>query len=175
LGVRTGGVGMKAWITFVFYRRDGILPSLIKYFTMGQFSHVGIRFEVNGKVSFIESLGGRFVPWGVNEYPSVYTNHAYALKDKSKIERIFFQVPTEVAEQILAHTRTRVGSIYGILDFLRHVIRFLPRGKGYTCSELAQEVYEMMTGHSVRNSISPTQLYNICRAYKLGQNEARSY
>jgi hypothetical protein len=159
-------------LTFCFYRNTTLLAKIIKYITFGRFNHVGIRFEVGSKVKFIESMGGSLkIFWGVGAYRSEYTNHPYALTDSQKIERIVFNVPTVVLNQILEHTETRVGARYGILDFLRFGIRFLPRGKGYTCGELATEVYEMMTGQSVRNSVSPQMLYYIIQAYKLGSNE----
>jgi hypothetical protein len=156
-------------LTFTFYRNTSFLAKLIKYITFGRFNHVGVRFETGNKVKFIESMGGSLkIFWGVGVYRSEYTNHPYALKNPALIERIVFTVPQPVLQQILEHTETRVGTHYGILDFLRYGLRFLPRGKGYTCSELATEVYEMMTGQSIANSVSPQQLYYIIKAYKMG-------
>lgn len=143
-------------IKFHFYKRQGLLPRLIRYFGGGEYNHVSV--EVDGNV--YEAIGGRLLRQnGVVMSPEKDRLHT----GKYKPDHIdTLEVKTSAMPEVRSYLRSKVGSKYDYKDIFSYVFRWIQGNhNAFYCSELALRAYEIAVSKNIKLKYSPSYLYEL--------------
>jgi hypothetical protein len=147
-------------ITFTFTYRKGFIPSLIRWFSKGKWSHVII--GVDGV--FYEAIGGRIM--GVNGCvmsPKVFSQHQ-GKYEPIEYETIIIDNEPYQRKEVLKFLDNQVGRRYDYLGFLSFGFRFLQgKANSYYCSELALKAYGIIKGVEYKQQYTPDELYELVK------------
>lgn len=147
-------------VIFHFYKREGILPDLIRWFGGGEWNHVSV--EVNGWT--YEAIGGRLKRSnGVLASPSPKTQHDGDY-EPTKIESIAVECTRSDELEAETYLKSKVGKPYGYIDILAFVFRWVRgRANSYYCSELAASALEIVRGKVYDLKYSPSAVYEMVK------------
>ncbi len=146
-------------INFIFtYRKKGIIPTLIRWFSKGKWSHVIV--EVNG--NHYEAIGGRVMGInGVVAGPSPFSYHRglYTVGEHKVVE-----VETKWIKQTEDFLKSQVGANYDILGFLSFGLRWIQgKAAAYYCSELGLKAYEIAVNKKYDQQYTPQELFELVK------------
>lgn len=145
---------------FHFYKRKGILPSLIRYFGGGEFNHVSV--EV-GMYTY-EAIGGKILGAnGVLMSPSHLTQHK-GRYEPDEVVTVEVELTQGQMFEVAAYLRDQVGKKYGTAEVFGFVFRWI-RGRASTfyCSELAIRAFEIALNRKYELRYSPSEVYELVK------------
>jgi len=121
-----------------------ILLSIVRYFTMSEYAHVGIAMWDKGRLYVVEAV-----------YPKITAN---ILSESDS----FYHIPMKVEwkEEYYQYLKNKIGERYSFIEVFRSYFNIkLKDNKQWQCVELANKFYKL-TGYYLGEEYTPSKFVN---------------
>lgn len=147
----------------IFYKNPGLINSMIRFFTHGQYSHMAVQFGSH----VYEAIGGRLdlkagfyrtdSPLELhsnNRLPLKVTFHEFHISETDYFE----------TKQLLD---SLVGTKYSYIEVIGYILPFMPSSSRLYCSEILRFLPLFKT-LPINNKMSPDQAFLVSSAMQYG-------